>query len=203
MSSRKLGRPPEDRLLRQREIYQATSPLIREQGVRALSMREAADIACLSIGGLYHYFPTKQDLVLHGIQVETLHRFCDDFHGQFTHLVHVNPQQYFDVFYSYLVESVLFMRPSVYAAIELNIDVFTIVSKITEFMVAEFVASLRLLNSTLPEDRLMTLAGAIRSFSLAALVDTSSSNEELHDAFYLLIGGYLSFDMSSPKALDR
>jgi AcrR family transcriptional regulator len=197
----KLGRPPEDRLLRQREIYQAISPLIREQGVRTLSMREAANVACLSIGGLYHYFPTKRDLVLHGIQDETLHRFCDDFHQQFTHLVHVNPQQYFDAFYMHLVESALFMRPSVYAATELRIDIFTIVSKSVEFVVAEFVESLRLLDSTLPEERLKTLAGAIRSFFLAALVDTSSTNEELQNEFYLLIGGYLSFDRSSPKAL--
>lgn len=203
MSFGKSGRPPEDRLLRQREIYQAISPLIQEQGVRALSMREAADVACLSIGGLYHYFPTKHDLVLHGIQAETLHRLCQDFHQQFTHLVRVDPQQYFDVFYRHLIEDALFMRPSVYAASELKIDFFTIISKGLEMLIVEFVETLRLLDSTLPEDRLHTLARAVRSFLLAALVDTSSTNEELRNGFYLLIGGYLSFDVSSPKAFDH
>ena len=203
MSLRKLGRRPEDRLLRQREIYQAVSPLILKQGVRALSMQEAADVACLSIGGLYHYFPTKHELVLHGIQAETLQRFCQDFHQQFTDPVHVNPQQHFDAFYSYLIEATLLMRPSVYAATELRVDVFAIVSKSMEVLIAEFIDNLRLLNSTLLEDRLNTLARAVRSFLLAAVVDTSSTNEELHDGFYLLIGGYLSFDMSSPKAFDR
>ncbi|MBK9715083.1 MAG: helix-turn-helix transcriptional regulator [Kouleothrix sp.] len=60
----KRGRPPEDRLARQREIYTAVAPLIEREGVRRLSMRQAAAAACLSIGGLYHYFPTKRELVL-------------------------------------------------------------------------------------------------------------------------------------------
>ena len=166
-------------------------------------MQEAADLACLSIGGLYHYFPTKRDLVLHGIQPETLQRFCQDFHQQFNDPVRVNPQQKFDAFYRYLLEAALFMRPSVYAAAELRVGVFTIVSENMELLIVEFIDNLRLLDSTLPEDRLNTLARAIRRFFLAAVVDTSSSNEELHDEFYLLIGGYLSLDISSPKAFDR
>lgn len=121
MSLRKLGRPPEDRLLRQREIYQAASPLIREQGVRVLSMRDVADVACLSIGGLYHYFPTKRDLILHGIQIETLQRFCEDFHQHFTDLVHSNPQQYFEVFYHHLVDSALFLQRQAYGEARLCI----------------------------------------------------------------------------------
>ncbi|MBK9715090.1 MAG: TetR family transcriptional regulator [Kouleothrix sp.] len=32
--------------------------MIEREGVRRLSMRQAAAAACLSIGGLYHYFPT-------------------------------------------------------------------------------------------------------------------------------------------------
>ena len=202
MSLGKLGRPPEDRLLRQREIYQAASPLILQRGVRAFSMREAAEVAFLSVGGLYHYFPTKRDLVLHGIQTDTLQRLCLDFHEQFSHLAHVNPQQYFDVFYSHLIESALFMRPSVYAATELQVDRFTVVSQSIDLLVAEFVESLRLLDPTLPEDRLNTLARAIRRFVLAAIVDTSSTSDELHNEFYLLIGGYLSFSAHSQRAFD-
>ena len=203
MSLRKLGRPQEDRLLRQREIYQAASPLILEQGVRALSMRDVADVACLSIGGLYHYFPTKRDLILHGIQLEALHRFCEDFHHRFTDLVHSNPQQYFEAFYRHLIDSALFVRPSVYAAISLGVDAFTIISESIDMLVCEFVESLRLLDSTLSEDRLTTLARAIRSFCLAAIVDTSSTNEELSNAFYLLIGGYLSLEICSSTVENR
>ena len=68
MAFGKSGRPADDALLRQREIYQAVAPLILDSGARRLSMRMAARTACLSVGGLYHHFPTKRDLVLHGMQ---------------------------------------------------------------------------------------------------------------------------------------
>jgi len=192
MSFGKVGRPPEDRLLRQREIYQSVSPLIMEQGVRTFSMRKAAEISCLSIGGLYHYFPTKRDLVLHGIQAETVDRLCKDFHQQFAYLASDNPQQYFDTFYHYLMEGVLFMRPAARAATELRIDVFAMVSGTLGTAAAEFVGHLRLLVPTLPEAHLQMLARAVRRFCLATLVDTSSTDEELRNEFYLLIGGYMN-----------
>src|SRR5215472_15247345 len=73
---RKVGRPPEDRLCRQREIYLAVVPLLRCSGVRGLSMRAAARAAYVSVGALYYYFPTKRDLVLHGLQPEAIARYC-------------------------------------------------------------------------------------------------------------------------------
>lgn len=192
MSFGKPGRPSEDRLARQREIYQAVSPLILEQGVRALSMRQAADVSCLSIGGLYHYFPSKRDLALHGIQTETLQRLCQDFHQKFMYLTDVNQQQYFDAFYHHLIESALFMRPAVHAGIELGIDALAMVSESIRTIVTEFVENLRPLVPTLPDTYLQTLARAVRRFCLATLVDTTSTNEELRNEFNLLIGGYLN-----------
>lgn len=191
MSFKKAGRPPEDRLARQREIYEAISPLLMRPGIQALSMRQVADAACLSIGGLYHYFPTKRDLALHGIQTETIDRLCQDFHQQFTHLASVNPRLYFAVFYRSLVEGILFMRPSAYAASELGVDVFAVVSKNIRAAEAEFAAIFRLLAPGLPEIQIQTLARAVRRFSLATLIDTSSTNEEIRKEFYLLIGGSL------------
>ena len=41
MSFGKPGRPCEDRLIRQREIYLAVTPLLEQIGVRDLSMRAA------------------------------------------------------------------------------------------------------------------------------------------------------------------
>src|SRR5258708_10463699 len=91
----KKGRPPEDRLARQKEIYAAVSPLILQEGARQLSMRHAAQAACLSIGGLYHYFPTKRDLMLHGLCPEATHRHCQDFHAQFGYLADLHPERHF------------------------------------------------------------------------------------------------------------
>ncbi len=191
MSLKKAGRPVEDRLARQREIYEAISPLLAEQGIRNLSMRQVADVTSLSIGGLYHYFPTKRDLALHGIQIETIDRLCQDFHQQFDHLASVNPRQYFDIFYRSLMECTLFMRPSAYAAWGLGVDVFAMVSANIEAAVAEFATALRPLAPNLSETHIQALARAVRRFSLATLIDTTSSNEEIRKEFYLLIGGVL------------
>ena len=72
MTFGKRGRPLEDRLARQREIYTAVAPLILQKGAGELSMRQAARAASLSIGGLYYYFPTKRALVLHGLSPQAL-----------------------------------------------------------------------------------------------------------------------------------
>ena len=45
-------------------------------------MRQAAKAAHLSLGGLYHYFLTKRDLVLHSLKPEALARVCTDFHDR-------------------------------------------------------------------------------------------------------------------------
>ncbi len=42
-------------------------------------MPQAAYAACLSIGGLYHYFPTKRDLILHGLDFGARKRRCDEY----------------------------------------------------------------------------------------------------------------------------
>ncbi len=191
MSFKKLGRPPEDRLARQGEIYQSVSPLILEQGVQALSMRQAADISCLSIGGLYHYFPTKRDLVLHGLQVETLSRLCQDFHQHSFHLISINLRQFFDFFYHYLINSILFLRPSALATIELETDAFARLYQTLDIVMVEFIKTFRLLAPTLPDVHVQTLARAVRRFCLATLIDATSTQEELRREFYLLIGGSL------------
>jgi len=75
----KVGRPTEDRFARKLEIFEAVAPLILTVGARRLSMRQAAHAACLSVGGLYHYFPTKRELLLYTLQPDTLDRRCQDF----------------------------------------------------------------------------------------------------------------------------
>ena len=116
MAFGKKGRPAEDRLARQREIYTAVAPLIEREGARRLSMRQAAAAACLSIGGLYHYFPTKRELVLHGLCREAILRRCEDFHAQFEHLVEADPQQYIKEGIDLIVSHVGFCRPALHAA---------------------------------------------------------------------------------------
>jgi AcrR family transcriptional regulator len=124
MTFGKPGRPPEDRFARQCEIYAAVSPLLLTVGARQLSMRQAARVACRSVGGVYHYFPTKRALVLHGVQEVTLERLCHDYFQQLVPLAATNPQGYLDAYQAAMVRATLFVRPSVYAALTLGDAVF-------------------------------------------------------------------------------
>jgi AcrR family transcriptional regulator len=97
--------------------------LLRD-GARRLSMRQAAEAACLSIGGLYHYFPTKRDLVLHGLCPETLYRLCEDFHATFGYLTTLDRQRYLNEGIEVVVRQVGFFRPAIHAALELGANSF-------------------------------------------------------------------------------
>ena len=74
------GRPAEDHLQRQREIYEAAGPLILARGRAHLSMQQIARAAHASVGSLYYYFPSKRDLVLCGLRTEVLAHRCAAFH---------------------------------------------------------------------------------------------------------------------------
>src|SRR5215213_4440785 len=106
MAFGKPGRPAEDQLARQREIYEAVSPLILDIGVRRLSMRMAARAAYLSVGGLYHHFATKRDLVLHGIQPAAVAQYCQDFHGRFGYLIQSDPSSFLDAYLGFVTDAI-------------------------------------------------------------------------------------------------
>ena len=122
MAFGKLGRPPEDRLARQHEIYVAVSPLIVQGGARQLSMRQAARAVSLSIGGLYYYFPTKRELLLHGLCPAALLRFCQEFHAEFDYLTETDPRRYLEEGIAVIVQQAEFCRPSIQAALELGAE---------------------------------------------------------------------------------
>jgi AcrR family transcriptional regulator len=122
--SGKSGRPPEDRLLRQREIYQAIAPLLLSAGARRLTLRQAAQAACISLGGLAYYFPTKQDLVLHGVQPAAAARLCLDFHAVHGWRKQIEPRRFLELWAEFAVDWIAFVRPSVQAALELGHETF-------------------------------------------------------------------------------
>jgi len=124
MTFGKIGRPPEDRFVRRCEIFKSVSPLILTVGVRRLSIRQAARAASLSVGGLYHYFPTKRELVLYGFQQETLNRLCQNFIDEYGYLAALDPKQYLEKYSNFVLEQVAFVRPALLAAIELGVETF-------------------------------------------------------------------------------
>ena len=193
MAFGKKGRPPEDRLARQREIYHAVAPLILRDGARALSMRQAAHAACLSVGGLYHYFPTKRDLVLHGLYPEALLRVCQDFHARSGHLSAVDPRRYIDEGIEVLVEHVSLCRPAIHAALELGTDAFWgVIDTLLTNSTFDFEIHLARLYPSMSELDLQQWGRAIRRAICAALLDKSVTPDELRDELRLLVDSHVS-----------
>lgn len=193
MAFGKKGRPPEDRLARQAAIFQAIAPLILRDGAKALSMRQAAHAACLSIGGLYHYFPTKRDLVLHGLCPEALLRVCEDFHARSGHLSGTDPQRYLAEGIEVLVRHVGLCRPAIHAALELGTDAFWgVIDTLLTNSVLDFEVHLRQLYPTASAQDLRRCGRAIRRATCAALLDKSITPDELRDELCLLVNGPVS-----------
>jgi AcrR family transcriptional regulator len=171
MTFGKPGRPPEDRLLRQREIYQAVAPLILAHGAR-ISMREASEAACLSVGGLYHYFPTKRELVLHGLDPVARRRICADEGLRLRDLMDGAERSLVDFFVETTLQLIAFMRPSVIAALDLGDDTLqqTLDARWTTD-VGEMVAGFQMMLPDAPADELSALARSIRRAMLGVLIE--------------------------------
>lgn len=193
MTFGKRGRPTEDRLARQREIYQAVAPLIVQGGARQLSMRQAAQAACLSIGGLYHYFPTKRELVLHGLCPEAILRRCQDFHAQFEHLAETDPQQYINEGINLIVSHVGFCRPAIHAALELGTESFwEVIETLLTGTEQAFEVNLQRQLPEASDQEIQRYGRSIRRALGAALLDKSISPDEFRDELRILFDGYVS-----------
>ena len=122
---RKRGRPPEDRFLRQREIFEAVLPLLKRRGARGLTMRDAAAASCMSVGGLNHYFPTKPDLLFWPLLPAACEAASQDFAKQYQFLRERDPEAFFDGFLKSTVGAIVtYCTPSIQAAVELGAKEF-------------------------------------------------------------------------------
>lgn len=186
--SGKLGRPPEDRLLRQREIFRAVAPLIMEQGVAGVTMRSAAAAACLSLGGLHHYFHTKRELVLHGLRQEAFDRLCHDFFAEYGHLEDEDPESFVAQFVEFQIDQLTFVGPSLHAALEMGVEVF--MNEMEAGMQHGLEGFMAALLRIIPDSDLLDLpllARGIRRTLLGALLDRSATREELREELWALI----------------
>src|ERR1700674_429638 len=118
--SGKPGRPPEDRVQRKLEIWRAIAPLIEKEGARNLTMRQAATASFMSLGGLYHYFPNKLDLVLFGLDSEAIHAQCGDLETWRDQADAPSAEATVDGFVRLLADITFFKRPAIQAALELG-----------------------------------------------------------------------------------
>lgn len=178
----KPGRPPEDRLRRRREIWAAVSPLIEEYGARNLTMRQAAAASYMSLGGLYHYFPDKRSLVLFGLDKEAHERVCDEFKAQHGHLKDSDPQAAAYAFAHFFAGTVSFVRPALYAALEMGSEEFLHQLEVNINVGLEgFTETLRLALPDAEDGDLRTVARSVRRIVLAGLLDRSSTEADIKE----------------------
>ncbi len=193
MAFGKPGRPPEDRLARQAEICAAVGPLILARGVGRLSMREAAHAACLSVGGLYHYFPTKRALAFHPLRPEALLRPCRDFHAAYGHLAERDPAAYLAAYLDLLARTAIFLRPAVWAALELGAAEFQDSLALGFRLPVIYEEFLGLLGRALPDAAgrdLPGLANAVRRAVVGALLDKGTTEATLRAELAALLAGH-------------
>jgi len=204
MTFGKRGRPPEDRLARQREIYEAVVPLIYREGARRLSMREAARSARMSVGGLYHYFPTKRDLVLHGLREDARARLCREYRSDLGDLSGWSAERHVEAYLDLSLRMFAFARPSVQAALELGAEELqAVLDAGLRTNVGELVETLRLVDAGIPDEDLEALARALRRVVLGALVDRHADLDETREQMRALIGGTQRTEEGSKPCLPE
>jgi len=184
----KPGRPREDRLLRQREIFGAVSPLLLERGARRVTMRDAARAAYLSVGALYHYFPTKRDLVLHALTQEALDRFCTDFLKDTFALKSADPHAFLNAYAEFCARTCLFVRPAARAAVELGVETFwPVLDGSMQNGLDNFLEALRHVAPRLDDQNALELAKSIRRVLLAGLFDQSMTADNIRTMVRTLV----------------
>ena len=199
----KPGRPPEDRLARQYETYQAVIPVLLTVGARKLAVRDAAHAACMSIGGLYHYFPTKRDLVLHGLDLAARSRICAENRALLADLRTWDVERYLDNYTAFTIRMLRFMHPAVLAALELSVEELQAqLDAGLTYNVTELAETLRALAPDLPDERLAAMGRAIRRIGLGALIDRHTDFEEVREQLYALLRGYLLAPARVPAAMS-
>jgi AcrR family transcriptional regulator len=177
----KPGRPREDALRRRLEIYTAVAPLIEKAGARELTMRQAANAAHMSLGGVYHYFPSKRELVLFGLSPEALHVRCAELHQQLARVQRTGPRAQLAIFLDSLVRLVSFSRPALLAAIELGAGpTFDTIEGSMKMTLEEFINLARAVRTDLPDAEADALDRALRHTLFGAMLDRSATPKELH-----------------------
>ena len=182
----KPGRPNEDRLQRRREIWATVGPLIERHGARNLTMRQAAAAAFISLGGLYHYFPSKRSLVLFGLDPQAMESFCLDFKAH----KYSSPDAATEAFIRYFGDTQSFLRPAVLGALELGAEGFLSHLEAGVNMGLDgFIETLRLVLPEAGSHDLRMMAPSLRRLAFAGLLDRAMSRQELEEELRAVVDG--------------
>jgi AcrR family transcriptional regulator len=184
----KPGRPREDPFLRRREIYLAVAPHLERRGAKRLTMRQVAHAANISLGGIYHYFASKREVVLFGVSPEMFQRSCQDFHQRYEHLEQADPEWLLADGLDAMVAMVSFARPALVASIELGAaTALEAVEAAMDVTLDDLVRVLRVVRADITDDELHVLQRAVRRVLLGAMLDRSASPAQIHDELRAIV----------------
>jgi len=161
-------------------------------GPRRLSTQQIARAAHVSVGSLYYYFPSKRDLVLCGLRTDVLAHRCAAFHRWADHLRRSDPPGYLSAFVESSADSILFLRPAVYAAIELgSAALWPSLEVALAANTQQFQDALRgaLSTSEARVPGLARLGRTWRRFVFGAVLDREAPRQELADGLRALVRG--------------
>jgi hypothetical protein len=140
---------------------------------------------------LYHYFPTKRDLVLHALKPEAVARLCAEFHGRNANLERTDPGRYVAADVAYMARQCFFLRPAFQAAVELDAEVAW--DHIQASIEGGLESCTRPLGYALPEctpEEILRLGRSVRRTFFSALIDRTVTPEELRHELLSLIQGW-------------
>ena len=155
-------------------------------------MRQAARAASLSIGGLYYYFPTKRELLLHGLCPAALLRYCEEFYEEFDALTEMDPRRYLEEGIQVVAKQAQFCRACHPGGAGAGRRcVMEVVETLLASTTLDFEVHLQQAAPAVGEEELHKCGRAIRRAIFAALLDKSMGPEELQDELSILVDGYM------------
>lgn len=180
------GRPPEDTFARQFEIFHAILPLLEYEGASRLTMRTAAEAACTSVSTLYHYFPTKRDMLLFPLQPKPCTEQLRRFEAQHAQLRSANPVAYVHAFINEMVQTFPLVRASLAAAVELGTgDFWKAMDEALGIEIEERL--LVLVSADMSEQEVRSRARSLRRSFMGATLDRSIDPLELREQLLQIV----------------
>ena len=192
MAFGKSGLPPEDNIGRRQQNKRAVAPMLATGRGRELTMIDAARAAHLSVGGLYHYFPSKRQLALFGFDPANVGRICADFRRRGAAL-RDDPQALLAAALRTLSQAAtLYVRPSAQAAMELDLATFRVA--VDDLLTTELIGLVEIVRTAHPhltQRQADELNLGLRRVCTVAFLDPTFTAEQLHHQLRTTVNGAL------------
>jgi AcrR family transcriptional regulator len=158
-------------------------------------MSAMAEAAHMSVGGVYHYFDTKRQLLLHGLNPEALALACTTFHEA---MLKDSPQGQGAVASVYVEKSIYMFRliqPAAMAALELGMDeTKAVLESVLRQDADGLIEILATVTPELTDGSRADLAIAIRRTLLALSFDPHATEEDVRRQLTAVLRGFVAVE---------